>query len=153
MIKRRHFMLGLAGLGGVVGILGWRIIHATQEDAVITILHKRLDYLKLDDAGVRQFARDFVAKTAISGGKLRLIAAFSPLYRRLVLSPDNFLSHATRFGEERVVTRYLLSSDFFTTGADETRTVHYVDFFDPMRACGNPFARPVLESRHTTDSA
>jgi hypothetical protein len=146
MITRRKLVLGLAGLGGVAAFIGWRVGSATQEDAVLTILRKRLDYLQLDEAGVRQFARDFVANTTISGGKLRLIAAFSPVYRRLVFSPDNFLAHATRFGEERVIARYLLSSDFFTNGADETRTVRYVGFFDPMHACGNPFARTMQMS-------
>jgi hypothetical protein len=119
-------------------------MHATEQDAVITILYKRLDYLKLDEAGVQQFARDFIARTAMRQEKLRLVAAFAPLYRQLPTSPDNVLSHATRLGDDRVVNRYLLSSDFFATGADESRIVRYVGYFDPMRACGNPFARPVL---------
>jgi hypothetical protein len=141
MIKRRTFIWGLAGAGAAAGFLVWRFTHTTKEDAVITILYKRLDYLKLDPAGVRAFARDFVANTDMSHGKLRVIAAFSPLYRHMVFPPDNIISHSTRFGEERIVSRYLQSSDFFTTGADESRIVRYVGFFDPMRACGNPFAR------------
>jgi len=144
MIRRRGFLLAFSGLG-ITSLLGWSVLRSKQQDAVITIIYKRLFYLRLDDAGVRRFAHDFVANTKLSGGKLRLVAAFAPIYRRWVLSPDSLLAHAMRFGEERVISRYLLSSDFFTTGADENRVVQYVAFYDPLRACGNPFARPVLE--------
>jgi hypothetical protein len=40
-----------------------------------------------------------------------------------------------------VYTRYLLSTDFFRHGADESRTVRYVGFYDPDNTpCGNPLA-------------
>jgi hypothetical protein len=52
----------------------------------------------------------------------------------------NLLTDDIRRGEDRVVTTFLLSTDFFELGSDEARAVHYVDFFDPLR-CGNPFAR------------
>jgi hypothetical protein len=43
--------------------------------------------------------------------------------------------------DEAVVTAFLLSSDFFQNGADETRTVRYLAYYDPYKyACGNPFA-------------
>jgi hypothetical protein len=32
------------------------------------------------------------------------------------------------------------SSDFFKNGADESRTVRYIGNYDPLIACGNPFA-------------
>ena len=42
---------------------------------------------------------------------------------------------------------FLLSSDFFALGADESKTVRYRGYYDPVRQvdrCGNPFARPVF---------
>jgi hypothetical protein len=144
MIKRRHFIWGLVAGGTVAALLSWRIGSSTRQDGVIAILRKRLPYLKLDDQGLHEFARDFLTKAEMSTAKLRLIAAFAPLYGRLSNSPEHLVARSLRFGEERIAARFLLSSDFFANGADETRIVHYVQFYDPMRACGNPFARPVL---------
>jgi hypothetical protein len=64
----------------------------------------------------------------------------------LPLSGINVLTNGIRHGEERIVTKYLLSSDFFSSGADESKTVHYVRLFDALRGCCNPFARPVVET-------
>lgn len=144
MTQRRNFLIGLAGLGVLGATLRWSGASLAPEDAVKTIIYKRLDYLTLDGAGVSQFAADYISAMNISSAKLRLIGAFAPIYRRLSSAPGHFLYRATRYGEERVVTRYLLSSDFFASGADESRVVQYLGFYDPLRACGNPFARPVL---------
>ena len=69
------------------------------------------------------------------------MVTLGPIYRRLDLGDRNSLTAAIRHGEERIVTNYLLSSDFFVNGADESRTVRYLGFYDPLRACSNPFAR------------
>lgn len=144
MIERRKVLMGLAGLGVLGAGLRWSGASLSPEDAVKTIIHKRLDYLSLDGAGVSQFAADYISAMNISNAKLRLIGVFAPIYRRLSSEPGHFLYRATRYGEERVVTRYLLSSDFFVFDADESRVVRYLAFYDPLRACGNPFRRPVL---------
>jgi hypothetical protein len=144
MIKRRHFIWGLVAGGSVAALLGLRIGLSSREAGVIAILRKRLPYLKLDENDLHQFAREFLTKAEMSPAKLRLIAAFAPLYGRLSTSPEHLVARTLRFGEERIAARFLLSSDFFTNGADETRVVRYVGFYDPLRACGNPFARPVL---------
>lgn len=37
-------------------------------------------------------------------------------------------------------TRFLASTDFFQNGADETRPLHYVTYYDPyVSSCYNPF--------------
>jgi hypothetical protein len=151
-LKRRNFVLGLAGLGGIGALAGWDIARVTPEDAVVMVLRKRLNYLTLDEAGVWQFARDCVTRMPVSSAKLRIIAAIAPIYSRLPTSPDTYAGSLTRFGEERIVTRYLLSSDFFVGGADEQRVVHYLAYFDALRACSNPFARPVLAQDQTIGS-
>ena len=155
MMTRRGVVAGLAGLGGIGAFVGWDFAHSTKEDGVATILYKRLDYLTLDPVGVRQFAQDYVKNmaTQISGEKLREVAALGMIYRLLDPSPDNIVSRITRFGEDRIVTRYLLSSDFFLLGSDERRTVRYLNFFDALRACSNPFARPVVTDAQTSESA
>jgi hypothetical protein len=79
-------------------------------------LRAHFHYLDLEPAGVEQYFADF----------RRYRPAFS---RRLPLAPD-------------VYTDYLLSTDFFRQGADESRRVHYVGFYDPsVTPCNNPLAR------------
>jgi hypothetical protein len=142
MIRRRYLLLG--GLAGVVGFAGLRLAFTSDEDSIAAILHKRLDYLKLDADGVRAFARDLAAKHSISSVRLRSVGAMGPLYGELDPTRRDFLSNGIRHGEERVVTGYLLSSDFFLNGSDESRIVRYLGFYDPLHACGNPFARRVV---------
>jgi hypothetical protein len=146
-MKRRYFIL--SGLVGVCGLAGWRYARSTDEGAITKVVYKKLHYLKLDDAGVQQFARDLRKVALISSPRLRIIDAAGLLYTRPALESDNKLDNAIRHGEDRVVTQYLLSSDFFKNGADEQRTVRYLRYYDPMIACGNPFARPVIIPNNT----
>jgi hypothetical protein len=141
-MKRRYFLL--SGLAGICGISAWRFAASSEQAAIAKVLQKRLSYLALDPAGVQQFCRDLSATGVISSGRLRLIDALGPIYTLPALSADNKMDNSIRHGEDRVVTLYLLSTDFFKNGADVNRTVSYVRYYDPMIACGNPFARPVI---------
>lgn len=146
MFNRRQFLA--AGIAGFSGLVTWRFIRSSDEDAIIAVLKKRLDYLLLDDNGLHAFARDLIAQKIISSGKLRMLDVAGPVYTQLsVTSHRNALTHAVRHSEERIVTLYLLSSDFFLTGADETKLVRYYGYYDPIRhprPCGNPFSRPMV---------
>jgi hypothetical protein len=145
MFSRRQFLA--AGTAGLTGLVTWRYIRSSDEDAIIAVLNKRLDYLLLDVDGLHAFAGDLAAQKVISSNKLRMLDAAGPIYTQLsVTSYGNALTHAVRHGEERIVSLYLLSSDFFLTGADETRIVRYHGYYDPIRKfhpCSNPFARPI----------
>jgi hypothetical protein len=78
-------------------------------------LRAHFRYLVLDSDGVQQYVADYYRYR-------------QPLPRR-PLPPDFY-------------TRYLLSTDFFSHGADESRRVHYVGFSDPyVTPCSNPLAR------------
>jgi hypothetical protein len=143
LIKRRGVLLGLTALGGLTGIVGWRFSQATPEQAIAMVIRKRLAYLRLDEAGVQRFARELAAKNDIANYKLRALVAAGRLYSGVSYPGYNAISNAIRKGEDRIVTVYLLSSDFFVMGADEGRTVHYLQLYDALRACSNPFARPV----------
>ncbi len=140
---KRRTMIALAGAGAVFALGAWRLTAATQRDAILAVLRKRLDYLRLDPVGVGRFADDLVATKEISRLRLRLIGAAGPLYEDLPLSGGGRIRHTIRHGEERIVTLYLLSSDFFRHGADESRVIQYVGMYDPLQACANPFARPM----------
>lgn len=146
MLDRRRFLA--AGMAGLAGLVAWRLIRSSDEDAIIAVLKKRLDYLILDENGLRVFARDLMAQQIIASHKLRMLDFAGPLYTQLSLAAhSNALTRAIRHGEERIVTQYLLSSDFFQNGADETREVHYYRYYDPTRTsrpCGTPFARSIM---------
>ena len=139
-MKRRVF-IGAAVLG-LAAVAGWRVISGKNENAITKVLHKKLGYLILDPLGVEHFAKDFAARKIISSMKLHAIDAAGVLYTHLGLDANNKLFDAIKYGEDRIVTAYLISSDFFINGADDTRLVKYLGYFDPLRACGNPFARP-----------
>ncbi len=139
MPTRRQFIDAM--LGGLVVVSGWRYWRSNQEEAVLLVLRKRLDYLQLDPQGMRAFATDLVSQRLLSPIRLKLIGAVAPLYLRVGLNGHDALQATIRHGEERVVSSFLLSSDFFINGADTTRIVRYRGLYDPLKACSNPFAR------------
>lgn len=94
------------------GNLGWaRGAHLSAEERIQHQFH----YLELDPAGVQAFVRDYTQHR----GEIR------------------------RFSRPKddIFERYLLSTDFFRNGADESRPVRYVLFYDPyVSPCWNPCA-------------
>lgn len=141
-MRRRYFLLSGAGaLAAVAGLASWRFACSTDKSAIAEVLHKKLDYLTLDEAGVVKYADDLMAAQLVSGPRLRVLEAVGPLYTHLALDEDNRLINVIRHGEDRVISQYLISSDFFTSGADVSRTVRYVRYYDGATPCGNPFAR------------
>lgn len=145
LTRRSLFVSGF--VIAAAGLTGWRFKHSTVADAVMTIIRGRLNYLKLDDSGVAAFAHELAQRNAISSGKLRATSALGSLYMPLShATSNNALGRALLHGEERITSLYLLSSDFFKNGADESRLVHYVSYYEPTLACGNPFARSPVES-------
>jgi hypothetical protein len=141
-VRRRAFLL--AGAATVSGLAAWQIHNMSFEDGVKMIVRKRLDYLRHDAASLRLFARDIKDAHVISRERMYLLLSIKPAYAHLSLSSgQNRLAFLLRHGEDKIVSTYLISSDFFLNGADEARVVRYLGRLDPLRACGNPFARPL----------
>jgi hypothetical protein len=145
MIRRRRFLLG--GLGIVVlagvGLVGGGYV---TESEIASAVRRRLSSLKLDDAGLHAFAKDQIGtllakRPTWNRLKSRLRAALAKPMAAQYGGTNDRRSKRERI-EDNLATVFLLSSDFFVKGADESRTVQYVALYDPMRACGNPFARP-----------
>jgi hypothetical protein len=145
MATRRQFMV--AAIAGVTGLAAWRLARSSQEGAIVAVLRKRLHYLRLEEAGLQAYARDLVARQLISRSSLHWLDFAGPLYTYLPAPYyRNVLTQKLQHGEERVISLYLLSSDFFQNGADEGQVVRYREFYDPLQqlqACSTPFARPV----------
>jgi hypothetical protein len=143
-LSRRAFLAGV--VGGVAVLVAmpyvfyhWRFGKPTK--IIIAILKRRVGYLKTEARSFERFAteyvdykREYVAQLA----RLSVIAlpfTYVTLYRWLPMG------HPLRRLEDNVVTKYLLSSDFFMHGADESRTVKYLSFYEPQHVpCRNPFA-------------
>ena len=140
-MNRRKLIIG--SIGAAVAVLGARLGLASPEDGVIRVLRKRLDYLNLDPDGLRRFAADVQQRKFISRFRLAMIDFSGPMYSDTNVSPDGRFGTLLRYGEDHVVTQFLISSDFFINGADTSRVVMYRGWFNPLLACGNPFARPV----------
>jgi hypothetical protein len=151
MIKRRRILLGGLGIIAVaaVGVWGAGMV---GESEIASAVRRRLSFLQLDAGGLRAFAKDYIlSETRHAGSTLAQRPSWTRWrfrIHRVVRGPvDHFgLTHDGRTRRERLAeswaTLFLLSSDFFATGANESRIVRYVGLYDPMRACGNPFARP-----------
>jgi hypothetical protein len=151
MIKRRRILLGGLAIAAVaaVGVWGAGIV---GESEIASAVRRRLKFLRLDEGGLHAFARDYIHSETLHAASILAQRSNWARWRfrihRIVRGPvDRFgLSHDSRTRRERLAeswaTLFLLSSDFFATGADESRVVRYVQLYDPMRACGNPFARP-----------
>lgn len=140
-MNRRKLIIGC--IVAAAAVLGARLGVASPEDAVIRVLRKRLDYLNLDPEGVHRFAADVQRKKFVSRFRLMVIDFVGPLYSETNVSPDGHPGDTLRHGEDHVVTQFLISSDFFINGADTNRVVKYLGWYNPLQACGNPFARPV----------
>jgi len=149
MWSRRRFVklgLGAVALAGAGTVAGWYL----SEAEIVSAVRRRLPFLRLDEAGLHTFAKDQMNA---------LLAKRPTWYRwkyhvRLLFQKPTAAASWGRTSDQRtrrermednLATLFLLSSDFFTNGAEETRVVKYVALYDPMRPCGNPFARPAVE--------
>lgn len=144
MIKRRQVLLGSLGAVAAAGLGLWGG-EVLTESVIAAAVRRRLEgMLKLDEAGVHAYARDQMAAWAAKRPtwahiKYHLYSWFTSRPGGWGISNDH-RSKRERF-EESLATTYLLSTDFFWTGADPARVVRYLQLYTPMRACGNPFAR------------
>jgi len=141
VIKRRALLAGLIATGGLLGI---GLARSTDARTIAAIVYKRLGYLKLDPDGVQRFAQDFAARHILSSTRLHTAGLLWPIYRRLPQHWHDRWSNRVNYAEERIVSAFLISSDFFVNGSDETKTVNYWKYYDAVgHACGNPFCQKV----------
>jgi hypothetical protein len=150
VISRRRLIVGGLGAVGAAALGAWGLGRLGFQMEIASILRRRLGFLKLDEGGVRAFAKDQTratfSKKIPTWNRLRyhMLASGASSFKRFYRSTD------TRFRmgrfEDTLVSTYLLSSDFFWNGSDESRTVNYVAYYDPNRPCHNPFARPVADT-------
>jgi hypothetical protein len=120
---RRTFIRVFASGGVALALGGWGWRHAplfgraaARLTALVRSPEERLrthfSYLDLDPNGLHQFVADYERHRHSLTGR--------------PIGPD-------------ISMCYLMSTDFFRHGADESRRIHYVGFFDPyLTPCHNP---------------
>jgi hypothetical protein len=128
------FLLGALGLGGLY------TYQNRYNKLIVSILQDRLSYLDLSEIDLDAFADDFADDRGTYGTRGRLLALTYPIFETAdFLNPAE--EETMRF-EERVVSRFLLSTDFFWNNSDETRPVRYLAYNNPYRTgCANPLAQ------------
>lgn len=122
-------LLGLAlGLAG--GSLVWRALRRREPraSAIAKVLEVNLGYLQVREEDRERFARDFAAVAKMAEARLA--------------NRDRWSGARLEALEERICSSFLMSSDFFKNGADESRPVRYLALYEPPTVgCTNPFAR------------
>lgn len=138
---RRGFLALLAGgLAAAFAAIAWR--GAEAPDLIVAILRRRLGFLKVEDGVFESFSLAYLEARSEHRGQLARLALLAGPLR--FVTPYRFLpmGHPLRRLEDNVVTRFLMSTDFFQHGADESRPVRYLAFHDPpTTACQNFVAR------------
>lgn len=128
-LRGRRLFLGLAaGLAG--GTLIFRALRrrTSRPNAIALVIERNLGYLQSRAEDRERFARDF--------------ALVAPMAEARLAERERWSNARVEALEERICTTFLLSSDFFRNGADESRPVRYLALHEPTRAgCTNPFAR------------
>lgn len=111
-------------------------VHSVMSSTVQSIVKRELHYLKIDPKGLALFSDDYI----------RYIGQFPLLGQqkfRMSIAGEYLLNKNTQNSTivEGIVKRFLLSSDFFITRMDESKTVKYLGLHDKNKApCFNPFS-------------
>jgi hypothetical protein len=148
MVSRRHVLLGGVGLVAFAG-LGALGADLFTHSEIFSAVRRRLSFLKLDEPGIHAFAKDQIAAVLAKRPtwyrvKYHVRAFFAKPVARYGFSNDK-RTRRERF-EDNQATLYLLSTDFFYGGADESRPVRYLRLYEPTNPCGNPFWRPAVDT-------
>lgn len=139
-ITRRAFLAGSLVVVGGAGV--WWATRDHIEDLIVRILRRQLYYLDVDEADLRAYAGDLTARTSLmTSSSTRAFSLVNPVYS---IAPESVLDADARIGviEDEIVTGFLLSSDFFMNGEDESRPVTYIAYYEPgLVPCFNPLLR------------
>ena len=151
-MNRRKFILRSILLLMATGFLyvfwWWRFRLASQEcrGVIVALLERRLNYLNMDSAGLRKFADDvYESLDPYVRERLSQYSLFLPVFG---LFDSWAMSEQTRVAylalSEPLISRYLLSTDFFPRGGASPNLLQTVNYSSGRalapRVCDNPWA-------------
>lgn len=142
-LSRRAFLTGL--VGGLAVLVAapyafYQLRYGKPSKIIIAILKRRVGYLKTEAGSFERFAREYVSYKSEYARQLARLSVVALPFTYVTLYRWLPMGHPLRRLEDNVVTKYLLSTDFFLRGGDESREVKYLSFYEPQLApCRNPF--------------
>lgn len=144
--RRRLLLGGTLGVGAAFALYsgGWwyfKVREPDPTDIILAVLRRHLDKLIVKEEDLIAFAEAIREKHAHSK-TLAWMGMVGPVYQRVdVFSLSSASRAKMRRFEDEIVSEFLLSTDFFHRGADESRELRYLGVFDPYKwKCMNPFA-------------
>lgn len=144
LLTRRAFLVRALGAFVILAVMpyaAYKWLFGKPADIVLSILKRRVGYLKVEDGVFEKFADEYVEYKSSYRGKLEKVSLISVPYAYVSAYQFLPMGHPLRRMEDNVVTKFLMSTDFFARGADESRTLRYLSFYDPRSApCRNPLA-------------
>lgn len=142
-MKRRSFIKMLAAGTAILGVFGGIQLAQRREDLMEAIIRRKLSYLKIESEGLNQYIQDFLqTRDKVwnkSWSKLQAYDFYGKFHAIIPVSEEsNFHFNYTDYTED-LVRNYLLSTDFFISGMDESKELEYLGFFNPHKyPCRNP---------------
>ncbi len=143
---RRNILIGGAGLAGLGAAgLGGSFLYNSPARLVEHIVRAHLPGLDIDGNDMRQFVSDFLAADIHTSRKerlgLRLLAPFVNLPPFRWMLPA-FVSRGVENFERRVMSEFMMGSDFFDTYAMGNPKVTYTGLYTVYEApCASPLPR------------
>ena len=135
-MKRRTFIAVAAVGTGIIALGSTKFFITTFEQSAQMLIMKELNFLKLDEAGIKTFVKDY----ALSKDR----------YYKLAVKGYSLLGiTSARSGKvHQLVSNYLMSTEFFSNHMDESRVIKYVALYNPyLRPCAHPFTHRHYQQR------
>ena len=151
-LSRRQLVIGSLGAigassAGLVGCNASRVMRADCSAIMRKLIRVKLGYLKLEDAAVDSFVKVYPKELYADECKQwSWISIWAPLYPAIDVFRwfENYEHNQILI--ENMISRFLLSTDFFWNGGNVEQTAQYLEYFDPyQRGCSNPFANLSLD--------
>lgn len=136
-MNRRKFLLLTSAAGGVAAVGGIAFVLSDHYRGWIRrILHRDLPGYNLEAKGLTQYMDEYFAKQG-GASQLRLFAAAEGVVDVEPLLPTG-KARLLREEERRILTNFLLGSDFFANYPNGPKEIIYSG---APKACRSPFAK------------
>lgn len=142
-LERRQF-LKLSAVAAAAGAMpGIWLVQSQGKPFLEAMLKEKLSYLDIESGAIPRFVDEFIKaksswlefKSGLLGVGLNVFESVEDI--KCTIGEDRFIEL-----EHELAKNFLLSSDFFFNGANESTPVRYVRYYDAFNtACANPFAR------------
>lgn len=140
-LSRRNLLIAGAAAGVVPAFIATRAVARTPQDTIVDHLRSTTGNRKISTANLYQFADKYVTiRRPAFGAKFdaAMVIMDNP-WSKALLPPGRRTVYE---GFERsLLTDFLFSTDFFTSGGRDMKRMAYEDFADPYSVgCRNPLA-------------